>query len=136
MDENNCHSSSISALDKAANILRTADEDVVMSMMDLLNNTSQETDNWGGQHTSSALKILSSHVASLHETKLLEIESDERSAKAKQTPYIAAVGFMGTLALSWLFLEFDKPEYIIAILSGIFGFAGGYGVSNVKKIKG
>ncbi len=56
--------------------------------------------------------------------------------KKSLIPYIAAIGFVGTLALSWLFLEFDKPEYIIAILSGVFGFAGGYGVSNAKKSKG
>lgn len=123
------------ALEEAVSILENADEAVISSMMDILNSTSQETSNWDGNHTTSALKILSAHVSSLHKSKVLELETEERASRSKLIPYLTGIGFAGTLALSWLFLEFDKPEYILAILSGLFGFVGGYGASHAKKWK-
>lgn len=122
------------ALERAATILETEDESVVSSIMQLLAASNGRTE-WQSRHTQSALDIVSSHVENEHKSRVMEIEITERDSVRRQRPILLGIAFIGVLALSFLFLHFGRPEFIVAIITAAAGFAAGYGVSHSKGRK-
>jgi len=51
----------------------------------------------------------------------------------KQRPLLLGIGIVGAFALSWLFLQFDKPEYVAAIIAAVGAFLGGRGYQQMTR---
>ena len=103
--------------------------------MQILQMISHQTRTWDSKHTSSALQIVSEHIKKQKEIKLLEIEAQDKLAARKQTPWLILLVSVVAVFLSWIFLKYDKPEFIGAVLTGISAFAGGYGTAKSTKRK-
>lgn len=122
------------AIERAADILERESEPVVRGIFQLLVAGGGQTA-WQDGHTQAALKILTTHVENEHKTRCLKIEAAERAASLKQKPLLLGIAIVGVIAVSFLFLQFNRPEFIVAVFTAAGGFAAGYGTANhrVKK---
>ena len=122
------------AIERAADILERESEPVVRGIFQLLVAGAGQTA-WQDGHTQSALKILTAHVENEHKTRCLKIEAAERAAALKQKPLLMAIAIIGIICVSFLFLKFEHPEFIVAVFTAAGGFAAGYGTANHRAKK-
>ena len=122
------------AIERAADILEQESEPVVRGIFQLLVAGGRQAP-WQDGHTQTALKILTSHVENEHKTRCLRIEAAERAASLKQKPLLLVIAIVGVIAVSYLFLKFEHPEFIVAVFTAAGGFAAGYGTANHRSKK-
>lgn len=123
------------AFQKAVEILDREDDQVIANIFRLLSDASGGNSRWEPKHTTNVLGVLADHLGKVADIKRFEIECNERLLARKQLPFIMGLTFAGMLVLCWLFLYYGKPEFIAAVITGISGFMGGYGLgkSGVEK---
>jgi len=84
------------------------------------------------KHELQMARLKAGEVKAEHTSKLKELEFRQDGNQRAQDRW-ASWGFgafvlVVAILLCWLFLHFDKPEYIIAVFTAIGGFAAGFGV--------
>jgi hypothetical protein len=117
---------------RAVEIIKAESEDVLTCIKNLLDSSQQST-TWEQKHITNTIQVFSEHVKNIGSGKRLEVESKERIAIRRQNVWLAITGICSTLILSLLFLYYDKAEFIAAVITGVSGFAGGFGVGSTRK---
>jgi hypothetical protein len=124
MSENN--PANLPPEERAADILDQESPDVIQSMARMLAVSIGQSAMQESQ-SRAAFEIIGEHVANEHKNRCLQLESSERLAQMKQRPMLLGIAIVGVLAVSFLFLHFNRPEFIVAVFTAAGGFAAGYG---------
>jgi|SRR5947209_9569107 len=118
----------------AANLLQQQPEQIVCGIFQLLIAGRDEAPLQGGP-TQAALKILNVVVENQHKMGCLKVEAAERTASQRQKPVLMGLAIVGITAVSYLFLEFNHPEFIVAVFTAAGGFAAGHATANHRTRK-
>lgn len=68
-----------------------------------------------------------------HISTVLANADKEDTRKHSTQRICVGAGVFAILLLCWMFLEYQKTEYLDAVVAGVVGLAGGYGIGRATQ---
>lgn len=121
-------------IERAEHILQNEPQSVVNGIFRLLLSGGARAVLQDG-NAQTALKIVATQVENYPKLVSIQCDAAERAASLKQKPLILGIGIVGTIAISYLFLHFNRPEFIVAVFTAAGGYVAGYGTANQRTRK-